>query len=86
MIVFVEIATSLWKNYIFIFLFSMICKSDIKGKQIRCQVRPDQICDLLQVPCKPVLTCFMVGLLMTNPSTPPDFLVRRVYDMDTQQD
>ena len=28
----------------------------------------------------------MVGLSMTKPSPPPSFLVRRVYDMDTQQD
>ena len=44
-----------------------------------CQVKPE-------VPCKPVLTCFMVGLLVTKPSPPLGVLVRRVYDMDTQQD
>ena len=44
-----------------------------------CQVRPDQICDLLQVPCKPVQTCFVVGLLGNKPSPPPGFLVGRVY-------
>ena len=44
------------------------------------------MCDLLQVPCKPALTCFMEGLLATKPSPPPSFLVRRVYDMDTKQD
>ena len=43
------------------------------------QVRSDWICDLLQVPCKPVLTCFMVRLLATKPSPPPGFLVRRVF-------
>ena len=51
-----------------------------------CQVRSDEICGLLQVPCKPVLTCSMVELSGTKPSPPPSFLVRRVYDMDTQQD
>jgi len=49
-------------------------------------VRPDKICDLLQVSCKPVLTCSMVRLSETKPSPSPDFMVRRVYDMDTQQD
>ena len=44
-----------------------------------CQVRPDQICDLLQVSCKPVLTCSMVGLSATKPFPPPAFLVRRVF-------
>ena len=29
------------------------------------QDRSDEICDLLQVPCKPVLTCSMVGLSVT---------------------
>ena len=48
------------------------------------QVRSDLICDLLQVPRKPVLTCFMVGLSMTKPSPPQSFLVRRVNDLDSQ--
>ena len=39
------------------------------------QIRPDQIGDLLQVPHKPVLTCFTVGLSVTKPSPPPGFLV-----------
>ena len=34
---------------------------------------------VLQVPCKPILTSFMVSLLATKPSPPPGFLVRRVY-------
>ena len=42
------------------------------------QVKPNQICGLLQVPCKPVLTCFMVGLSSTKPFPPPGFLLRRV--------
>ena len=46
-------------------------------------MRPDQICDLLQVPCKPELTYSMVRLSATKPSPPRGFLVRRVYDMDT---
>jgi len=44
-----------------------------------CQVRSDSICDLIEVPYKPALICFMVGLLGTKPSPPPGFLVRRVY-------
>ena len=47
--------------------------------------QPDQICDLPLVSRKPALTCFMVGLSATKQSPPPGFLVRGVYDMDTQQ-
>ena len=38
------------------------------------------------LPCKSALTCSRVGLSVTKPSPPPSFLVRRVHDMDTQQD
>ena len=41
--------------------------------------QPNQICDLLQVPCKPSLIRFMVGLSATKPSLPPSFLVKRVF-------
>ena len=44
------------------------------------------ICDLPQLPRKPVRTCSMVMLAATKPSLPPSFLVRRVYYLDTQQD
>ena len=42
-------------------------------------VRPDHICDLLQVLCKLAPTCFMVRLLVTEQSAPPGFLLWRVY-------
>ena len=44
-----------------------------------CQVRLDQICDLLQLPCKPVQTRFMIRLLVTKQSPPPGFLVKCVW-------
>ena len=50
-----------------------------KIQSLYCQVRPDQICDLLQVTCKPARTCTMVGLVVTKQSPPPGFLVRRVF-------
>ena len=51
-----------------------------------CLVTPDQICDLPQASCKPVLACSMVGLSANKPSPLPGFLVKRVYDTDTQED
>ena len=45
--------------------------NDSQQRTIFCQVMSDYICDLLQVPCKPVLTCSMFGLSATKPSPPP---------------
>ena len=51
-----------------------------------CEVRPDQICDLQQVPCKPIRTCSTVRLATTKLS--PHQLSRwgGCMDMDIQLD
>ena len=59
-------------------IFAEVSQGALQGTHRYCQVRLDQICDLLQVSYKPVLTCSMVGLSATKPSPPPGFFGEEV--------